>query len=85
MKVNLETLMLNTDQLLTRLERGGYYTIESQMQNLGYLIKDNNIIVLASKAGTLAINMDNIDYFVEELLQIKEMAKFRQSADIKGA
>ena len=85
MKVNLKTLMLNTDQLLTRLERGGYYTIESQMQNLGYLIKDDNIVVLASKAGTLAIKLDNIDYFVSELLQIKEMAKFRKSAEIKGA
>lgn len=85
MKVNINTLMLNPEVLMTRLERAGFYTVESKLPQAGYVIKDGNIVIVAGNSGSLSIDIKMIDGLIEELKEIKEIAKFRQIAQVKGA
>jgi hypothetical protein len=73
-----------TDMLLyseERAKRG--WTIQSQFRNAGYIAKGKSIIFVAGKNGTLALDLDCIEEFCKELLEVKEIVELRKRAGIQ--
>jgi len=58
------------DNIMTVFGKSNY-TIESDIfQNLGYILKDGQIVIYAHKNGILSIKIENILDFCNELLGI---------------
>ena len=85
MKIDMETLTLEPGGLLTRLERAGFYTIESHVGGTGYVMKDGYTIILRGVWGAMGIRNENLGKLIEELQGIKELADIRKRYGVKGA
>lgn len=75
----------HVSHLIDTLERMGKYTVDSKFLGTSYMIDKNNILVLGGEAGILAIRLENVDKFIEELQGIKELAIDRKTMRLKGA
>ena len=73
------------EQLLTKMSKNGKYVVESEIPNVGYVIENGMIGVIAGKDGTLAIDIDKAEFFISELTEILELARTRKTMNLKGA
>ena len=63
-------------KLVNSLCRKGEKVIQSEyFRNLNYLIKDKHIIVLAGLNGELAVKLELLEEFINELKEIGEFYK----------
>ena len=77
---------VNTPGLLHRLETSGRYVVSSEIgPSVGYLIESGTIGIIAGKNGMLSVDIDRLPVLISELMDIYELAKYRQEAKIKGA
>lgn len=70
-----------TDMLLYSEGRAGRgWTIDSKFKNAGYIAKGKSLIFVAGKNGTLALDLDCIEEFCKEMLEVKEIVEARRLA-----
>lgn len=67
----------------TKLTGQGYYCIESKFRSVLYAAKDKDLIILSKKDG-IAINIENIPEFCEELMGVYEILEYKKAIGHKG-
>lgn len=82
-KLHRQFSKYNADKVLYEMDRSGWgYTVDSQFNGAGYILKRNTIAFLAGKNGMLSIDAENVDDFIEELKGVKELLETRRRAGI---
>lgn len=75
------------DMLLYELAREGKaWTVDSELfHSIGYAVFKDTLVIAAGKSGALSIDLENIEDFATELLEVLEMARERKIMMLKGA
>lgn len=74
--VKLPKMVINVESLLTRTEcktKEPYVTYPSDIEGYGYIgVADEGLLVITRHDGYIAIPIENLEQFVEEITYVKD-------------